>query len=204
MTSPSTPPPRTPSGQAAQETSTRIGASAPPSGAALPRRGPGAVLWTAAAPLIALALALLFLASSGDITGREAAYPRLLAVLVSVLAVFSIVNDLREARAERATAAESGLDLHADAEDDGFEGRRGAGVHVRRVLLFIALTVLSVYLMNVVGFFLPAFLLLGGGLVVLGVRSPWRVVAYTVGLVGVAYLLFVQALQVPFPPAPWS
>ena len=79
--------------------------------------------------------------------------------------------------------------------------REGA---VTRVLALAGVTVLSVYLMSWLGFFIPAALLVAGGIVVLGIRSPWRVAAYTAGIVVAAHLLFVEALRVPFPPAPWS
>lgn len=165
-------------------------------------------MWLAAAPLFMLLLALVFLLSSGELTGLEANYPRLLAVIVAVMAVASIIGDYREGR--QALAAETppphGNASHDDdlEDPDGLEGRRGVGLAVPRLLGFLALALVSVFLMNYLGFFAPAFLLVGGGLLVLGVRTPWKVVLYTLGVIGVAYVLFVEALQVPFPPAPWS
>lgn len=163
----------------------------------------------AAAPLIMLLLALLFLLTSGELTGREAGYPRVLAVIVAVLSAVAVFRDIVGARDEgvdsEPAAAHPGDDEmeHHDAADDP-EGRRGAGLAVPRVLGFLAVSVVAVVLMNYLGFFAPALLLLGGGLYVLGIRSPWKVAAYTALLVTASYLLFVEALQVPFPPAPWS
>lgn len=163
-------------------------------------------LWLVIAPLIALALALLFLLSSGDITGREAAYPRGLAVVVALLAIVSLWSDSVEARRDRARtdSVPPTRSVDDEPEDVGLEGRRGAGLAVGRVVAFVAVTSVGVYLMGPLGFFVAGTLLVGGGLVVLGVRSPWRVIAYTAGLITVAYFLFVEALRVPFPPAPWS
>lgn len=163
----------------------------------------------AAAPLIMLLLALLFLLTSGELTGREAGYPRVLAVVVAAMSALAIVRDIVGARAgaegEPATVHHPGDDEmeHHDAVDDP-EGRHGAGLAVPRVLGFLGVSVVAVFLMNYLGFFTPALLLLGGGLFVLGIRSPWRVAAYTALLITASYLLFVEALQVPFPPAPWS
>ena len=166
------------------------------------RAGVGLSVWLVAAPLFMLLLAAAFLLSSGELSGREATYPRVLALLVIVLAAVSIAKDLTSGRRVFAgTPAAPGDD---DATDDDLEGRRGQGLAVRRVLAFFAIAVVSVWLMSWVGFFLPALLLVGAGVFVLGVRTPWKVAAYTIGLVTVAYLVFVEALQVPFPPPPWS
>lgn len=167
----------------------------------------GRSLWLVATPLFMLLLAVLFLLSSGDLTGREAAYPQVLALLVIVLAVVSLAGDHREGMRQVTAAPPSRLD-HDAADDsagpDDVEGRRGIGLAVGRVLAFLVVAVVAVILMSYLGFFLPSALLVGGGLLVLGVRSPWKVVAYTAGVVLVAYGLFVQLLQVPFPSAPWS
>lgn len=163
------------------------------------RGGVGLSLWLVAAPLAMLLLAAAFLLGSGELEGREAAYPRVLAVIVIALAAVSVVKDLGSGRVLFTTAPR---DVAEDETD--LEGSRGRGLAGRRVLAFFVVAVVSVWLMSWVGFFLPALLLVGVGVVVLGVRTPWKVAAYTVGLVAVAYVVFVEALQVPFPPVPWS
>jgi hypothetical protein len=178
------------------------------------RPGVGRSLWFVAMPLFALLVAVLILAMSGGITGREGTYPRALAVVVAVLALVSIRSDYLTARRETAgqaapaLSAGEALDEHADPlhEEGGedFENGRGAGVAGKRVVALGALTGLSIYLMTWLGFFIPSALLIGGALLILGVRTWWKVAAYTVGLVVTAHLLFVEALGVPFPPAPWS
>ena len=165
-------------------------------------------LWLVAAPLTVLLVAVLFLLVSGGITGREGAYPRVLAGIVVVMALAAVLGDLRDGRRALAPgsplpSAETVPDDHVERDAD-LEGGRGRGLAVRRVLVFAAVAVLSVFLMSYLGFFLPGVLLLAGGLLALGVRTPWKVVAYTAGLLGAAYALFVEALKVPFPPAPWS
>jgi len=170
------------------------------------RGGAARSAWAVAVPLFALALAVLFLATSGDITGREGSYPRVLAGVVVVLALLSLVRDHADARRESAVAPTAGTEDEDDPDSEAasFEGGRGVGVAVRRVLAFAGVSVLAVYLMSWLGFFIPAALLVAGGVLVLGIRSPWRVVVFTVALVGIAHLLFVEALKVPFPTAPWS
>jgi hypothetical protein len=156
-------------------------------------------LWLVSTPLIALAVAALFLAASGDLHGLEAAYPRGLAVLIALLAVVSV---WRDAVAARPSGSADGP-ADPDAEEVAPEGGRGVGMAAGRTVAFIAVLVLTSWLMGLIGFFPAATLLILGGLVILGVRAPRTVLAYTVAVVGVAYLLFVEALGVPFP-APWS
>jgi hypothetical protein len=164
-------------------------------------------VWLVIAPVIALALAALFLATSGDLHGLEATYPRGLAVLVALLAIVSIRRDAAEARRDRlisATAVDSDVEpVDTDAGAVDLEGRRGVGMATGRTLAFVAVLVVTTWLMGTIGFFPAATLLILGGLVVLGVRSPLRVASYTVGVVAIAYLLFVEALGVRFP-SPWS
>jgi Tripartite tricarboxylate transporter TctB family len=159
-------------------------------------------LWLVITPMIALALAALFLAASVDLHGPEATYPRGLAVLIALLALVSVWRDAAEA----GPAAASGADdrpVDQDADEAGPEGRRGVGVAAGRTLAFVVMLVLTTWLMGMIGFFPAATLMILAGLVILGVRSVRNVVAYTAGVVGVAYLLFVEALGVRFP-APWS
>lgn len=177
------------------------------------RPGVGRSLWLVAVPLFALVLAGVILATSGEISGREGNYPRVLAVVIVIMAVVSIRSDYVQARRETSGETVPEVDpedpdahaelLHEEGGED-FESSRGAGVAGRRVAALAAVTGLSIYLMTWLGFFIPAALLVGGGLIVLGVRSWWKVAVYTAGIVVGAYLLFVEALGVPFPPAPWS
>lgn len=162
----------------------------------------GRSLWLVATPLLMLLLALVLLGSSGEITGREAAYPQALAGLVVVLALVSLVKDHQDGTRAAEPEPQGATDDLQDPDD--LEGRRGVGVAFQRVLAFLVVVSLAVTLMSYLGFFVPAFLLLAGGLVVLGIRTPWKVVVYSGVVVLIAYLLFVEALKVPFPPAPWS
>lgn len=170
------------------------------------RSGPVLALWLVTAPLVMLLLAVAFLLSSGELTGREGTYPRVLAVVVIALAGVSVVKDLTSGRRTFAAArtGTAGAAAGERDEDHDPEGQRGLGLAVRRVVGFFGLALVCVWLMTWVGFFLSALLLVGAGVVVLGVRTPWKVAAYTAGVVGAAYVVFVEALQVPFPPAPWS
>jgi hypothetical protein len=154
----------------------------------------------AVTPVIALALAVLFLAASGELHGLEAAYPRALAIVVALLAVVSMGLDAVGAhRNPVAATPENGEPVDQDGRTPGSQERHPAGP----VLGLVAVLAVTTWLMGVIGFFPAAALLLLGSLVILGVRTPFKVVAYTAGVVAIAYLLFVEALGVPFP-NPWS
>ena len=167
------------------------------------RVGPGQWPWRLSVPLLVLVIAVAMLIGSGSIDGRDAFYPRLLAAVVTAFALYAVVRDVRGILAERhettGTAPADGV-----VPDSGVEGRGGVGVAAVRVVAFCAVAAVSVWLLDWVGYYLASAILLAGGVLVLGVRSPVKVVAYTAALIGVAYLLFGLLLGVPLPRPLWS
>jgi len=175
------------------------------------RVGPGLWVWRLSVPLLVLVIAVAMLIGSGSINGRDAFYPRVLAAAVTVFALYAVVRDVRGILAERhattgpTTVSTSGQAPTGDVvPDSGVEGRGGVGVAAVRVAAFCAVAAVSVWLLDWVGFYLASAVLLAGGVLVLGVRSPVKVVAYTGALIAVAYLLFGLVLGVPLPRPLWS
>jgi hypothetical protein len=166
------------------------------------RVGPAQWPWRLSVPLLVLVIAVAMLIGSDSINGRDAFYPRVLAAAVTAFALYAVVRDVR------GILAESHATEPAPTEDvvpeSGVEGRGGVGVAAVRVVAFCAVAVVSVWLLDWVGYYLASAVLLAGGVVVLGVRSPVKVVAYTAALIAVAYLLFSLVLGVPLPRPLWS
>jgi len=165
------------------------------------RVGPGLWPWRLSVPLLVLVIAVAMLIGSGGINGRDAFYPRVLAAVVMAFALYAIVRDVRGILAERQETTGSATGVDSDA---GVEGRGGVGVAAVRVVAFCAVAAVSVWLLDWVGYYLASAVLLAGGVLVLGVRSPVKVVAYAAALLAVAYLLFSLVLGVPLPRPLWS
>lgn len=168
---------------------------------------PWAWPWLISMPLLAFLAAGFFLIASAGIEGRDALYPRALAVLVAVFALYAAVRDIKEILGERQAVTDSSTT--SDGSDmgepsPGVEGHRGERVAFGRVAAFSAVAVVSVWLMGWVGYYLASAVLLAGGIRVLGVRSPVKVVVYAVALIALAYLLFGYLLGVPLPRAIWG
>jgi hypothetical protein len=171
------------------------------------RVGPAQWPWRLSVPLLVLVIAVAMLIGSGSINGRDAFYPRVLAAAVTAFALYAVVRDVRGILAERHATAGSATGPAPDDgvdPDSGVEGRGGVGVAAVRVVAFCAVAAVSVWLLDWVGYYLASAVLLAGGVLVLGVRSPVKVVAYTAALIAVAYLLFGLVLGVPLPRPLWS
>jgi len=179
------------------------------------RVGPGLWVWRLSVPLLVLVIAVAMLIGSGSINGRDAFYPRVLAAVVTAFALYAVVRDVRGILAERhattgpttgpTTGSTTGqAPTGGVVPDSGVEGRGGVGVAAVRVAAFCAVAAVSVWLLDWVGYYLASAVLLAGGVLVLGVRSPVKVVAYTAALIAVAYLLFGLVLGVPLPRPLWS
>ena len=175
------------------------------------RVGPGLWVWRLSVPLLVLVIAVAMLIGSGSINGRDAFYPRVLAAVVTAFALYAVVRDVRGILVERhATTGSTTVSPTGPAPadgvdpDSGVEGRGGVGVAAVRVMAFCAVAAVSVWLLDWVGYYLASAVLLAGGVLVLGVRSPVKVVAYTAALIAVAYLLFGLVLGVPLPRPLWS
>ena len=170
------------------------------------RFGPGLWVWRLSVALLILVVAVGMLVGSSGIEGRDAFYPRVLAAVVTAFALYAIVREAQEFLAERrgTTGSDTEPESIDNVPDAGVEGRGGVGVAARRVVAFCAVAVVSVWLIDWVGYYIASAVLLAGGVLVLGVRSPLKVAIYTGALIGVAYLLFGLLLGVPLPRPLWS
>lgn len=69
----------------------------------------------------------------------------------------------------------------------------------RTALPFMALLVLYTSVMSLIGWRISTFLMLAGGMILMGERRPRVVLAVSVGATAVAYLLFYELLFIDFP-----
>ena len=130
---------------------------------------------------LAIATGVLALMMSVDLNPADQRYPQVLAVILALVGVWNLIADLRE----RGT----------DEEMDPEYGRLVAW----RVVAFIALISLSIWLVTPIGFYPAAGLLTFGGLWIMGVRKPLVLIAYPLILIGAGYLLFSVLIGVPLP-----
>ncbi|CAN5702677.1 hypothetical protein BH10ACT9_BH10ACT9_01670 [soil metagenome] len=108
-------------------------------------------------------------------------YPRVLATLLVLTGLWNVISDLR--------------DRTANDEPDAEYGRLVAW----RVVSFIALVAVSIWLVKPIGFYPAAGLLILGGLLIMGVRKPLVLIGFPVVLVGLGYVLFSILIGVPLP-----
>lgn len=141
----------------------------------------GARLALVAAPGgIALVAGILALMMSMDLNPADKGYPRVLAILLIVAGIWNLVVDMRN---------------RADDEPDAEYGR----LKTWRVVAFVALVAVCIWLVKPIGFYPAAGLLTLGGLWIMGCRKPLVLIGYPLVLVGLGYVLFSLAIGVPLP-----
>lgn len=143
----------------------------------------------------ALVLSALFYTTS--LTMRPAAYhmPRILAVLVSILAVMMVVDVfLFKRRNQKAEAVDAAGDVTAPYIGGFFDG-----VNVPRTSIFMTMVVLYILLLESVGYFIMTPLFLIGSLSLLRASRLWIMVAISVVAPVLVYLVFVTFLDLPMP-----
>ena len=106
---------------------------------------------------------------------------RVLATLLALIGIWNVITDLRE-RADH-------------DEPDAEYGRLVAW----RVVAFIVLVALSVWLVTPIGFYPAAGVMILGGLWILGIRKPLVLIGFPLVLVGLGYVLFSILLGLPLP-----
>jgi tripartite tricarboxylate transporter TctB family protein len=148
-------------------------------------RGAAGRTFSAVPAVLAFAIAAVFLLRANTITGPEATYPVVLAIVVLALGAVNLVRDLLT----RARAADE------DAEDAPL-----TSAATLRVVAFVVVLVAALLLLEPAGFFPAMVVMTVGSLVCFGVRNPLVIAAATALIVGTAYLIFVRLLVVPFPP----
>ena len=164
-----------------------------------------------AVPALGLVLAIVLLATSTHLTGPSGWYARVLVVLLGVVAlVGTVVEGVRFARGTTETRAPelgSGQDLLDDVEgvlaaadddeDEPGDSRSLAGL--ARVGLVVASVAAMILLANVLGLWLAMIIPVLTTLLVLGVRTWWKVLLATVLTVAGGYVVFTLLLQVRVP-----
>jgi putative tricarboxylic transport membrane protein len=118
---------------------------------------------------------------SMDLNPADKGYPRVLATLLALIGIWNVITDLRE-RADH-------------DEPDAEYGRLVAW----RVVAFIVLVGLSVWLVTPIGFYPAAGVMILGGLWILGIRKPLVLIGFPLVLVGLGYVLFSILLGLPLP-----
>lgn len=163
-----------------------------------------------AVPALGLALSIVLLATSTHLTGASGWYARVLVTLLGVVALIgTIVEAIRLVRRtpEGVTPElEPGGDLLDDvetvlaaADDDDEPGEsRGLG-GLARVGLVVASVAAMILLANVLGLWLAMIIPVLTTLLVLGVRSWWKVLLATTLTVAGGYVVFTLLLQVRVP-----
>lgn len=118
---------------------------------------------------------------SHDLNTEDRGYPRVLATLLLLLGIWNVIADVR--------------DRALGDEPDPEYGRLVAW----RVVVFIVLVGLCIWLVTPIGFYPAAGLMIIGGLWILGVRKPVLLIGFPLVLVGLGYVLFTMLLGLPLP-----
>lgn len=156
--------------------------------------------------LAGLVTFLFFLAVflfAGDISGTTDRglgprfFPYAVSVLGMVLGLYLVVHDLLVAKpsGEKAPDEESAEPAAEESLHNARTKLRSAGP----ALAIVGLSVLYSLVWDVLGFITTSVAFLVLGLMILGERRPLVILLYSVGIVGVLYLIFRTWLQVPLP-----
>lgn len=166
-----------------------------------------------AVPALGLVFAALLLASSTHLSGPSGWYARVLVIVLGVIALVGLIVEL--ARPGRPTtprlphagdhvAVTDRPDL-LDAVDDALaatdelEDEPSAPGGLVRVGILVASVIAMVLLANPLGFWLAMAIPVVTALLLLGVRTWWKVALATVLTVAGGYIVFTVLLQVRVP-----
>jgi len=134
---------------------------------------------------------------STSLTMPPAAYhmPRILAVVVSILAVMMVFDVfLFKRRNQNAEAVDTVEDPTAPYIGGFFDG-----VNVLRTSTLMAMVVLYIFLLESVGYFIMTPLFLIGSLSLLRATRVWIMVVISLVAPMIVYLIFVTFLDLPMP-----
>jgi putative tricarboxylic transport membrane protein len=118
---------------------------------------------------------------SVDLNPEDKGYPRVLATLLVLAGLWNVIVDLRERT--------------ANDEPDPEYGR----LVFWRVVAFVALVAVAVWLVTPIGFYPAAGLMILGGLWIMGVRKPLVLIGFPLVLIALGYVLFSILLGLPLP-----
>ena len=150
-------------------------------------------------PALAIAYALYALWEQGEEFYREdtTQYMMVLIVPVLVLAGVVILQSLVEAwRAGRRAAREGGAAAEPGEEAQDAPPDRGRWL---RPGLLVAAAIVLVLALDAIGYLVAFTLFVVAVLLAMGVRSPWRIGAITVGTMVVVHVVFIEILDQPLP-----
>lgn len=156
--------------------------------------------------LAGLVTFLFFLAVflfAGDISGTTDRglgprfFPYAVSVLGMVLGLYLVVHDFVAAKTpvEKTSDEESGERATEESSHTARTKLRSAGP----ALEIVGLSVIYSLVWDVLGFITTSVAFLVLGLLILGERRPLVILLYSVGIVGIIYLIFRTWLQVPLP-----
>lgn len=165
--------------------------------------------WNLAVPIVFIVIVTLYLIDIRNIRGIESYYPLSVAIIAGVLAVVSMWRDRLSLVPTSASSSEASQVGPPDSSE--MEGAV-AGTRVKNVLgnpavitlALMGIVAVAIYLMTWLGFFVPSVIMVAAAAALLGIRVWWKLVVYPIAVVGLAYLLFVETLNVPFPSGPWG
>lgn len=148
-------------------------------------------------------------------------YPRLLALFLAVLAIIqigtAIVTELRVSRASspQGDGTSPGTDTSAQGDGDSAAAASSVGIPTMRpiwkdrgsfvlFLVTVAALVIYPYLLRVLGFAITGFLFVGTLIFALSAerrkgKDLIFIVAITLGIAVLTYIIFRQFLEIPFP-----
>jgi len=132
-----------------------------------------------------------------SLTMPPAAYhmPRILAVLVSILAAMMVVDVvLFKRRNQNVEEADAAADTTAPYVGGFFDG-----VNVLRTGALMVMIVLYIFLLESVGYFIMTPLFLIGALSLLRASRLWIIIAISLVAPLIVYLIFVTFLDLPMP-----
>lgn len=155
-----------------------------------------------AVPALGVVVAVVLLATSTHLTGPSGWYARVMVILLGVVSLVGTIAEVRRVVRERGDAVPATEDAGSTASaepadpDEPVVASRGA---LARVLIVVASIVAMVLLANVLGLWLAMLIPVVATLLVLGVRTWWKV-ALAAGLtVAGGYVVFTLLLQVRVP-----
>ncbi|GFG55279.1 tripartite tricarboxylate transporter TctB family protein [Mycolicibacterium agri] len=128
-----------------------------------------------------IGVGLLAWVLSSGLHPDDQGYPRVLATVLVMLGAWNIVADLRS--------------RSVDSEMDEDYGRLAVG----RVVSFVLLVAVCIWLVTPLGFYPAGGAVVLGGMAIMGVRKPLLLIGYPVVLLAAAYVLFSVLLRVPLP-----
>lgn len=149
-----------------------------------------------ALPAVGLAVAIVLLATSGDLNGGAGWYARVLVALFGVVALIGLIVEI--AHYVRGEPAAPAANDREPADPDAPDEVAGAG-SLLRVGIVVASVIAMLLLANVVGFWSAMAIPVIATLLILGVRTLWKVALAAVLTVAAGYVVFTILLQVRVP-----